>query len=381
MLQIPKSECNFQQLTSYLRNTGASPSITSSPTRGVFAPPTQKPASPIPSIQRQRVRRNSTQSLLQESLRNRSSPGIGNGRHKDAADLGSAVERQEAETVSRVAGQRDALGITQVDNMDDIEAGERDHAWKDNKETRQLKREETEPAEGEEAFGSRPTPSMLQMTQFSQPQARSRGGSRSSKPPTPLDGTMPDDTSQATSRSRNMRNGNGGAASPSIAATLGISRAKSPRRSHKRGNGSVSQQNGSATGGLSPQTALSRPTSASFRDGQEQASIDGAVPETQSRSRQRTRDAHIVVADAADVTDEEQEEVEDDEEEEEEEPVYCHCGSISYGDMVACDGPSCSKEWFHLDCVGLTKPPSSSAKWYCSDSCRKMAKAMAENGR
>ncbi|KAF3213883.1 hypothetical protein TWF679_005197 [Orbilia oligospora] len=32
---------------------------------------------------------------------------------------------------------------------------------------------------------------------------------------------------------------------------------------------------------------------------------------------------------------------------------------ISYGKMVACDGPGCQREWFHLPCVGLSHMPSS----------------------
>ena len=40
------------------------------------------------------------------------------------------------------------------------------------------------------------------------------------------------------------------------------------------------------------------------------------------------------------------------------EPRYCYCDGISYGEMVGCDGDSCSREWFHLKCVGLQKAPS-----------------------
>ncbi|KAF3200593.1 hypothetical protein TWF106_003194 [Orbilia oligospora] len=43
--------------------------------------------------------------------------------------------------------------------------------------------------------------------------------------------------------------------------------------------------------------------------------------------------------------------------------------SISYGKMVACDGPGCQREWFHLPCVGLSHMPSSKDKWYCRE-CR-----------
>ena len=40
------------------------------------------------------------------------------------------------------------------------------------------------------------------------------------------------------------------------------------------------------------------------------------------------------------------------------EQLYCYCNGPSHGEMVACDMPGCEKEWFHLECVGLTKPPS-----------------------
>lgn len=54
----------------------------------------------------------------------------------------------------------------------------------------------------------------------------------------------------------------------------------------------------------------------------------------------------------------------DDEDDEEDEPVdpneprYCICNQVSYGQMVGCDDRECAKEWFHLDCVGLTHPPN-----------------------
>ncbi|KAK6503922.1 hypothetical protein TWF506_002145 [Arthrobotrys conoides] len=48
---------------------------------------------------------------------------------------------------------------------------------------------------------------------------------------------------------------------------------------------------------------------------------------------------------------------------------YCYCNQVSYGKMVACDGPGCQREWFHLPCVGLSHMPSSKDKWYCKE-CR-----------
>ncbi|ORZ00092.1 hypothetical protein BCR42DRAFT_429927 [Absidia repens] len=47
------------------------------------------------------------------------------------------------------------------------------------------------------------------------------------------------------------------------------------------------------------------------------------------------------------------------------EPKYCYCNQVSFGDMVACDGDNCEKEWFHYSCVGLTAPPV--GKWFCED--------------
>lgn len=43
---------------------------------------------------------------------------------------------------------------------------------------------------------------------------------------------------------------------------------------------------------------------------------------------------------------------------------YCTCQSISYGDMVACDNPSCEFEWFHWSCVGLKSEPLGT--WICT---------------
>jgi inhibitor of growth protein 4 len=49
------------------------------------------------------------------------------------------------------------------------------------------------------------------------------------------------------------------------------------------------------------------------------------------------------------------------------EPTYCICKSVSFGQMVGCDNPTCKIEWFHFQCVGLTANPK--GKWYCP-SCR-----------
>jgi inhibitor of growth protein 3 len=42
---------------------------------------------------------------------------------------------------------------------------------------------------------------------------------------------------------------------------------------------------------------------------------------------------------------------------------YCTCERVSFGDMVACDNNSCPYEWFHWECVGITKEPH--GRWIC----------------
>ena len=53
------------------------------------------------------------------------------------------------------------------------------------------------------------------------------------------------------------------------------------------------------------------------------------------------------------------------------EPVYCRCRQVAFGDMIACDNEDCAIEWFHFQCVNLTKMPRN--KWLCSD-CVKLKK-------
>lgn len=57
---------------------------------------------------------------------------------------------------------------------------------------------------------------------------------------------------------------------------------------------------------------------------------------------------------------------EGDDEDDEGEPRYCYCNEVSFGEMVACDNDACSREWFHLSCVGMTKPPGKNGEYSCS---------------
>ena len=81
---------------------------------------------------------------------------------------------------------------------------------------------------------------------------------------------------------------------------------------------------------------------------------------------------------------------------------YCYCHGVSYGEMVACDNDDCPREWFHLECVGLTRAPKgnckqlfllcmpygrnrrliiSIAKWYCEECKENLRKAGKFFGR
>nr|OQO15365.1 hypothetical protein B0A51_17734 [Rachicladosporium sp. CCFEE 5018] len=44
---------------------------------------------------------------------------------------------------------------------------------------------------------------------------------------------------------------------------------------------------------------------------------------------------------------------------------YCYCQKPSYGEMVACDDPTCQREWFHLACTGLSASPKELDIWIC----------------
>ena len=64
----------------------------------------------------------------------------------------------------------------------------------------------------------------------------------------------------------------------------------------------------------------------------------------------------------------------DDDEDGENEPRYCYCDGVSYGEMVGCDADDCPREWFHLQCVGLTRaPPKTGMFCHLSMGVRKAA--------
>lgn len=107
-------------------------------------------------------------------------------------------------------------------------------------------------------------------------------------------------------------------------------------------------------------------------------------PAPAKRTQKKNGGAALVVQRAP--SEEEESLHEGDDEDEEGEPRYCYCNEISFGEMVACDNDACPREWFHLSCVGLTKPPGKNGecfltlslslwvvltmdavKWYCNE--------------
>ena len=51
--------------------------------------------------------------------------------------------------------------------------------------------------------------------------------------------------------------------------------------------------------------------------------------------------------------------------------LWCYCQQPeSEREMVGCDYPDCSIQWFHLDCLGLSTSKIPKGDWYCPD-CRK----------
>lgn len=59
-------------------------------------------------------------------------------------------------------------------------------------------------------------------------------------------------------------------------------------------------------------------------------------------------------------------------EEERDENLYCFCQRASFGEMIGCDSDDCKYEWFHIGCVGVSKPLPQ--MWVCSDCLAKNKK-------
>lgn len=102
-------------------------------------------------------------------------------------------------------------------------------------------------------------------------------------------------------------------------------------------------------------------------------SSHGALPKAMPNKLSKSNNDLPVQTDDKSILNDARDEYDDDDDDEgdvdADEMRYCYCNQVSYGKMVACDGPGCQREWFHLPCVGLSHMPSSKDKWYCRE-CR-----------
>ena len=114
-----------------------------------------------------------------------------------------------------------------------------------------------------------------------------------------------------------------------------------------------------STRGGNKTSKTSTPTQGSFNDTQRTRPTRNADPAKRSHKKGAGLAAQLVAAQLATEDDDPSIHGDGDEDEDEgdTEPRYCYCNQVSYGEMVACDMATCPREWFHLDCVGLTKAP------------------------
>lgn len=120
-----------------------------------------------------------------------------------------------------------------------------------------------------------------------------------------------------------------------------------------------------STRGNGKPSKTSTPTQGSFTEGQRTRPARGVDPAKRSHKKGAGLAAQLAAAQR--MQDGEasplQGDDDDDDDDEDSEPRYCYCNQVSYGEMVACDMDSCAREWFHLDCVGLTKAPKANSEY------------------
>ncbi|KAI9858185.1 MAG: hypothetical protein M1813_007834 [Trichoglossum hirsutum] len=309
-------------------NTSAtqSPSLATSPIHGTFAAPKDIPhSSPMPGATQRpasaRVRQNSTASLAQDvNPRQRPSPSASskpaqtNGVPPSIPDVNTVNGRGVTEVKSTTKEIVNSKGGAFIENEDSRKDGDHKDApaagagvnSKNNRavEERSLKKEDLN------GNGS----STHTVQQIITTTTNTRNSGKVSKTTTPTVNTFPD---SHHSQSRINK-------SATTTTTIKHSAPNSNPRSHKKGASANHQQLAAAA------------AAASAGGGDEEgSSMQG----------------------------------DDEEDDDDSEPRYCYCNQVSYGEMVACDaGDSCPREWFHLDCVGLTKAPTKNGMFLRSNS-------------
>lgn len=165
-----------------------------------------------------------------------------------------------------------------------------------------------------------------------------RGTSKASKTPTPVSSTFPE-----MARSRSGRGTAGGGGSGGVDST-----SKRPRKKSLSGGGASSTVRGENRPGTSGGTTQYASASTVTAVGTSISPGNSAAFATKA------------VIEGVDSTNPGDDGPEGDNTNNKPEKRYCICNDYSYGSMVACDGETCSGEWFHWKCVGLKAEPTGS---------------------
>ena len=119
-------------------------------------------------------------------------------------------------------------------------------------------------------------------------------------------------------------------------------------------------------GGSKAPSANPTPHATTFGEQQQKSRATGRtseLPVKRSHKKGAGLAAQLAAAEAAREEEGSPLQGDEDEEEGENEPRYCYCDGVSYGEMVGCDAEDCRREWFHLQCVGLTKAPAKNGEF------------------
>ncbi|AEO71130.1 uncharacterized protein THITE_49687 [Thermothielavioides terrestris NRRL 8126] len=382
-------------------NTALSPSVTSSPVIGTFPDPVKAGrGSPAPSAvgprpASSRARQNSIQSNV-ENARQRPPSTASNKPNGNPQETPDPNQPSNGANTDSKAQKEAPLSVVDKPDPSKPEAEEpvpapeptpngsrKESAAKPNEEREQPKKEAA-------SLAIQPAPA---------PMVKTKSG-RASKPSTPAIATFAEAASSnvtattTTSRSRPSRNGESGASSTTSTATTNStttpnnsssstataattnttsSSGATAKRSHKKG-ASVSAtaaavaQAAQQAGGASAAAAADREKE---KDKEREPSTAKKDKDKDGGNARHQNNHHRGRADVE--NEDEDEDDDEDGQDNADEDLYCYCNQVSYGEMVACDGEGCPREWFHLECVGLKVAPKVNAKWYCED-CKKRLK-------
>ncbi|KAL2139310.1 hypothetical protein VTI28DRAFT_5347 [Corynascus sepedonium] len=396
------------------RTTAAmSPSVTSSPVVGALPDPV-KPgrASPAPSVTAprpasSRARQNSIHSNVDNSRQRLSSVASNkpSGNSQGTPDPGQPSNG--AKTNTEVKTQRETtVPIMNNSSLLKTEAEKPQSAPEPAQDGNNdnVANSADEPAQS----GKETAPLTLQPTSAGGVKTKS---GRASKPSTPAISTFAEATSNTlptTSRSRPSRSGeNSNNNSTSGTAAGNQSNTTTAKRSHKKGasisaSAAAVAQAAAAVASTSASAGTSSsggPASAAGKDkererdrgsgstisasggaaatsGGRKDKATGATSNSSNNNNSNHGNSNNAGARKTGASAENEDDAdEDDDQDVADEDVYCYCNQVSYGEMVACDGEGCPREWFHLECVGLKVAPKGNAKWYCED-CKKRLKIL-----